>query len=75
MTLSELPSNQPARICFLPDNFDLSAQLIEQGFALKAEITLAHKAPFQGPIAFNLHGTKMCLPRDIANQIHIELIN
>lgn len=75
MTLSELSPNQQARICFLPDNFNLSAQLIEQGFALKTQISLAHKAPFKGPIAFHLHGTKMCLPNNIANQIKIELIN
>lgn len=75
MNLSELLPNQQARISFLPDNFDLSAQLIEQGFALKAQISLAHKAPFKGPLAFYLHGTKMCLPNDIANQIKIELIN
>ncbi len=75
MTLSELSVNQQARICILPENFDLSAQLIEQGFALKTEISLAHKAPFNGPLAFNLHGTKMSIPRAIAKQIKIELLN
>lgn len=73
MTLSDLTKHQSARISLLPENFQLSAQLIEQGFALKTEISLAHKAPFNGPIAFNLHGTKMCLPIDIAKQIKIEL--
>lgn len=75
MTLSELPVNQQARICFLPENFNLSAQLIEQGFSLKASISLAHKAPFNGPLAFHLHGTKMCLPRNIAEQIKVELVH
>jgi ferrous iron transport protein A len=75
MTLSELPVNQQARICFLPENFNLSAQLIEQGFALKTTISLAHKAPFNGPLAFHLHGTKMCIPHDIAKQIKVELLN
>jgi len=75
MTLSELSPNQQARICFLPESFNLSAQLIEQGFALKTQISLAHKAPFKGPLAFYLHGTKICLPNEIASQIQIELIN
>ena len=74
MTLSELAVNQSARISYLPTNFDLSAQLIEQGFALKSEISLAQKAPFNGPLAFHLHGTKMCLPVAIAKQIKIELL-
>lgn len=74
MTLSELAVNQLARISYLPTHFDLSAQLIEQGFALKSEISLAHRAPFNGPLAFYLHGTKMCLPVAIAKQIKIELL-
>lgn len=74
MTLSELPVNQPASISYLPDNFDLSAQLIEQGFALKTKISLAHKAPFNGPLAFYMHGTKMSLPQAIAKQIKVELL-
>ncbi|MGB2742022.1 MAG: FeoA family protein [Cognaticolwellia sp.] len=74
MTLSELTVNQQASISYLPENFDLSAQLIEQGFALKSEISLAHRAPFNGPLAFHLHGTKICIPVAIAKQIKIELV-
>jgi ferrous iron transport protein A len=74
MTLSELTVNQQARIRYLPESFDLSAQLIEQGFALKSEISLAHRAPFNGPLAFHLHGTKICIPVAIAKQIKIELL-
>lgn len=75
MTLSELSKNQQACISYLPNNLTLSAQLIEQGFALKTNISLAHKAPFNGPLAFRLHGTKMCLPFEIAKQIEVELLN
>ena len=75
MTLSELVKNQPASISYLPENIDLCSKLIEQGFSLKTVISLAHRAPFNGPIAFNLHGTKMVLPRDIAAQIKVELVS
>ena len=74
MTLKELTASQRARIRTLPHDFDLSAKLIEQGFALKSEIFLAHKAPFNGPIAFHLHGTKICLAPNIAAQIGVEVI-
>lgn len=74
MTLSQLTRNQRAVICTLPDNFGLTAKLMEQGFALKTEISLAHKAPFNGPIAFNLHGTKICLSPSVAQQIGIEIV-
>lgn len=74
MTLSELQHSQKARICSLPANFDLASKLMEQGFALKTELYLAHKAPFNGPLAFNIHGTKICLTTEIAKQIGVEVI-
>ena len=74
MTLSQLKRSQLARISTLPVNFDLAAKLIEQGFALKTELYLAHKAPFNGPLAFHLHGTKICLAPEVAAQIGVELI-
>ncbi|MDG1752179.1 MAG: FeoA family protein [Thalassotalea sp.] len=74
MTLSQLTRTQRAVILTLPKSFDLTAKLIEQGFALKAEVSLAHKAPFNGPIAFNLHGTKICLSPSVAQQIGIEIV-
>jgi ferrous iron transport protein A len=74
MTLSQLTRSQRAVIRTLPESFDLTAKLIEQGLALKAEVSLAHKAPFNGPIAFNLHGTKICLSPRIAQQIGIEIV-
>lgn len=74
MTLSELQHFQKARISALPSNFDLATQLMEQGFTLKTELYLAHKAPFNGPLAFNIHGTKICLTTEIAKQIEVEVI-
>lgn len=74
MTLSQLTRSQRAVIRSLPDSFDLTAKLIEQGFTVKTEVSLAHKAPFNGPIAFNLHGTKICLSSSVAQQIGIEIV-
>lgn len=74
MTLMQLQTAQKARISALPLNIELSAKLIEQGFSLSSEISLAHKAPFKGPLAFYLHGTKICLPSEIAQQVGVEVI-
>jgi len=74
MTLSQLTRSQKAVIRTLPEDFDLTSKLIEQGFALRTEISLAHKAPFNGPLAFHLHGTKLCLSPSIAQQIGIEIV-
>lgn len=71
MTLSELPLNKPAKISALPDDLAIAAQLIEQGFTLSAPISLAHKAPFNGPMAFRIHNTKISIQRAIAEQIGI----
>lgn len=75
MTLSVLTYRQLARIIRLPDDPQLSAKLIEQGFFPSTEIELAHKAPFSGPSAFYLHGTKVSLHASLADKIEVELIS
>ena len=73
MTLSKLKRAQKARITQLPSDFFLSGKLIEQGFVPNSEVYLAHKAPFNGPMAFYLHGTKVCIQQNIAALIQIEV--
>lgn len=72
MTLVDLPKNTRVKITALPDDEAIAAQLLEQGFALRTEVSLAHKAPFNGPLAFRLHNTKISLQRDIAAQIKVD---
>ncbi|GLX78846.1 hypothetical protein tinsulaeT_21860 [Thalassotalea insulae] len=74
MTLQQLKAAQKARIKTLPTDIELTTKLIEQGFSLSSEVALAHRAPFNGPLAFYLHGTKVCIPADIAKQINVELV-
>lgn len=71
MTLSELPLNKAAKITALPKDLAIAIQLIEQGFTLRTPISLAHKAPFNGPMAFRIHNTKISIQRTIAEQIGI----
>lgn len=71
MTLVDIAKNQVVKISGLPLDEVLSAQLLEQGFGLRTEVALAHKAPFNGPIAFRLHNTKICIQRSIAEQIQV----
>ncbi len=74
MTLSKLKKNQRARIKSLPNDLGISARLMEQGFFPNSEIALAHKAPFTGPLAYYLHGTKISLQHNLAAQINVELV-
>lgn len=74
MTLGTLFKSQQARIVELPTDLLITRQLLEQGFIPNAVVTLAHKAPFRGPMAFSLNGTKICLQRNIANLIQVEPI-
>tara|TARA_B110000879_G_scaffold190147_1_gene254227 strand:- start:446 stop:694 length:249 start_codon:yes stop_codon:yes gene_type:complete len=71
MTADELSSNQPAYISTLPTDIQLAIQLLEQGFAVGTEIELAHRAPFNGAIAFRLHNTKISMSQSIARQITV----
>ena len=74
MTLADLAPHQTANIHTLPPNKKLTIQLLEQGFAPNTEISLAHKAPWRGPIAFRLHNTKMTIGFEVAQQIIVVLI-
>ncbi|MBL4822382.1 MAG: ferrous iron transport protein A [Colwellia sp.] len=74
MTLVDIAKNQVVKISGLPLDKILSAQLLEQGFSLRTEIALAHKAPFNGPIAFRLHNTKISIQRSVAEQIQVATI-
>jgi len=71
MTLVDLVRNQKAKITALPLNTDLAAHLLEQGFVLNSEISLAHKAPWNGPMAFRLHNTKITIGQQVAEQIKV----
>ena len=71
MTLADLPLNTPAKISTLPKDDDIAAQLLAQGFSLRTHVSLAHKAPFNGPMAFRLHNTKISIQRNIAAQIGV----
>lgn len=73
MTLSELPLNQAAFIRELPNDVSLIAKLLEHGLVPNTQIQLAHKAPFNGPVAIVLHGTKMSMPSQLAKQIKVQL--
>jgi len=72
MTLADLVKNKPAKISALPTDEVLAAQLLEQGFSLRTSVSLAHKAPFNGPMAFRLHNTKISMQRSIAEQISVD---
>jgi ferrous iron transport protein A len=71
MTLVDVAKNKVFKISGLPLDERLSAQLLEQGFTLRTEIALAHKAPFNGPIAVRLHNTKISIQRAVAEQIQV----
>tara|TARA_B110000208_G_scaffold20446_1_gene25585 strand:- start:5045 stop:5269 length:225 start_codon:yes stop_codon:yes gene_type:complete len=73
MTLADLTRNQKAHISVLPNDLDLASRLLEQGFAVRTEISLAHKAPWNGPLAFRLHNTKVTIQPKIAQQITVIL--
>ena len=74
MTLAELPLNQSAVIEQLPDDYELSIRLMEQGFAPNAQVSVAHKAPFNGPIAVRILGTKLAIKASVAAQIKVTAI-
>jgi len=73
MTLADLDRNQIAHITQLPKDLELTAQLLEQGFVPRTEISLAHIAPWKGLMAFRLHNTKVSIHHNVAEQIEVTI--
>lgn len=74
MTLSKLTQKQQAKVLQLPDDVELKAKLIEQGIVPDTLVTLAHKAPFNGPIAILFDGIKVSMQPSVAAQIKVEVM-
>lgn len=71
MTLDQLPNNQQALIKSLPEDYQLSVSLMEQGFVPNTKLSVAHRAPFKGPIAVRINGTKIAINPHVARQIEV----
>ena len=71
MTLSDLTKEQQVKILSLPDDTELAIQLLEQGFVPNSIVSLAHKAPWKGPLAFRVQNTKISLGHNVAEQIKV----
>jgi len=74
MTLSDLTQNQKVKIISLPSDIDLATQLLEQGFVPNSIVSLAHKAPWNGPLAIRVQNTKISLGHNVAKQIEVAAI-
>lgn len=74
LTLNKLAKKQTAKIIRLPNDASLAVRLLEQGIAPDTTLTLAHKAPFNGPLAFHFDGITISMQTDVAEQIKVELV-
>ena len=72
MNLAELPIDAVAVITSIPQSDDSTLKLLENGLVPNSKIMMAHKAPFNGPVAILLHGTKIALPFQLAQQIVVK---
>ena len=72
MTLNDIDDDMVVTITQLPLDELLATRLLEQGFSLGTAVSVAHKAPFDGPIAIRLHNTKLSIPRSIAEHINVK---
>lgn len=73
MTANTLPLNKSGKILeILPS--PLKINLMELGFLPGKKITLQHKAPSGGPMAFQMEETLLALRESEASLIRVELI-
>lgn len=73
MVLSDLARAQSAKVVTLPSDSSACVSLLEQGIVPGCELTLLHKALFNGPLAVRVDNTKLAMSKALAEQIKVEL--
>lgn len=73
MTADQLPLNRSGKILEISSS-PLKINLMELGFLPGKYITLQHKAPSGGPLAFQMEETLLALRKSEAELIRIELV-
>ena len=73
MTADQLPLNRSGKILEILAS-PLKINLMELGFLPGKQITLHHKAPVGGPLAFQMEDTLLALRINEAALIRIELL-
>jgi ferrous iron transport protein A len=73
MKASEIPSNQKFTILSVEDS-PLQVQLYELGIRPGKSIQLLHKAPFSGPLAFEIDASQICIRIQDAKLIQVDPI-
>ena len=74
MTADQLTLNQSVKIVEISAS-PLKINLMELGFLPGKQLTLQHKAPSDGPMAFQLEETLLALRKNEAALIRIELVS
>lgn len=74
MTADQLTLNQSGKILEISSS-PLKINLMELGFLPGKQLTLQHKAPSDGPMAFQLDETLLALRKNEAALIRIELLS
>lgn len=74
MTADQLTLNQSGKIVEISAS-PLKINLMELGFLPGKQLTLQHKAPSDGPMAFQLEESLLALRKNEAALIRIELVS
>ena len=72
-TLSQLSPGQFARVKRILGSRDSSRQLVRMGITPGSKLELLRKAPLGDPLHFRVGNFELCLRRDTATQVEVEI--
>jgi len=72
-SLAQLDRGQSAKVIQIGSQGDVGRRLLEMGITPGVEIRLIGSAPLGDPLEFELRGYRLCLRRNEAAQVDIEL--
>ena len=71
--LSELEENQQAEVAWVQPDHPYATRFRDLGFVPGSLLTARIKAPFRGPVEFEVRGSRFCLRLEDAKSIYVRL--
>lgn len=71
--LSELQENQQATVAWVEAGHPYAARFRDLGFVPGSQLVTRIKAPFRGPIEFEVRGSRFCLRLEDAKSIYVHV--
>jgi DtxR family transcriptional regulator, Mn-dependent transcriptional regulator len=73
--VTDLKEHEEGRVAFIRGDSKVLRRLLDMGITTNTPVHVVKSAPFGGPVAVAVRGSKLVLGRDIASDVFVEVAN